>query len=87
MSVRAFEHLEIGVLLSSTQPAEYSGPLLGASDREAPLSNWEREGLAESRMEGPRCVKGILMGIGLEIMMGFSIYGAWHLVRSLHLFR
>lgn len=87
MSVRAFEQLEIGVLLSSTQPAEYSGPLLGASDNDAPLSAAQIEGLAESRLEGPRCVKGIIMGIGLEVLMAFTIYGAWHLLRSLHLFR
>lgn len=69
------------------QTAEYSGPLLGASESESRLSDLEREGLAESGLESPRCVKGILMGIGLEILMAFSIYGAWHLVRSLHLFR
>lgn len=87
MSVNAFEHLEIGVLLSSTQPAEYSGPLLGASDSDAPLSAAEIQGLAESRLEGPRCVKGIIMGIGLEVLMAFTIYGVWHFLRSLHLFR
>lgn len=87
MSVRAFEHLEVGVLLSSTQPAEYSGPLLGASGTEVPLSPAEMETLAESRLEGPRCVRGIIMGIGLEVLMAFTIFGVWHLVRSLHLFR
>ena len=87
MSVRAFEHLEIGVLLSSTQSAEYSGPLLGVSESEGPFSSAEMETLAESRLEGSRCVKGIIMGISLEVLMAFTIYGAWHLVHSLHLFR
>jgi hypothetical protein len=87
VSVRAFDHLETGVLLSSMQTAEYRGPLLGASDSEASLSAMERRDLAESDLEGPRCVKGILMGIGLELLMAISIYGAWHLMRSLHLFR
>ena len=87
VSAKAFEQLEIGVLLSSTQPAEYSGPLLGASDCDAPLSAAEIRGLDESRLEGPRCVKGIIMGIGLEVLMAFTIFGVWHLIRSLHLFR
>jgi hypothetical protein len=87
VSVRAFENLELGVLLSSTQPASYSGRLLGASEGENPVSAADLEGLAESRIEGPRCVRGIITGIGMEVLMAFCIYGAWHLIRGLHLFR
>lgn len=87
MSVRAFEHLETGMLLSSTQSAAYRGPLLGSANGEASLLTAERDGLTESPLEGPRCIKGILMGIGLEVLAAFSIYGVWHLVRTLHLFR
>ncbi len=87
VSVRAFENLELGVLLSSTQPASYSGRLLGASEGEGPFAAADLEGLAESRVERPRCVRGIIVGIGMEALMALSIYGAWHLIRSLHLFR
>lgn len=87
VSVRAFENLELGVLLSSTKSASYSGRLLGASEADGSASAADLEGLAESRVEGPRCVRGIIVGIGMEVLMAFCIYGTWHLIRSLHLFR
>ena len=57
---------------------------MGASGSETPLSPEEVERLSESRLEGPRCMKGLLTGIGLEAVMALCLYGVWHLW---HMFR
>lgn len=87
MSVRTFENFEIGLLLSSTQSASYSGPLMGAVETDNPFSAAEMERLSESGVEGPRCIKGLITGIGLEVVMAFCFYGVWHLWHILHFTR
>ncbi len=86
MSVRTFHNFEVGVLLSSTQSAAYNGPLMGASATEF-ADSAAQERLSESPLEGPRCMKGLITGLGLEVAMALTIYGIWHLCHSLHLFR
>lgn len=87
VSVRTFENFEIGVLLSSTQPAAYSGPLIGAAETDTPFSAAEMERLSESNVEGPRCMRGLITGIGLELVMALCLYGVWHLWHILHFTR
>lgn len=59
---------------------------MGASETEIPPT-LAAEGLPEPRLEGSRCIKGLITGLGLEVAMGFGIYGIWHLWHSLHLFK
>lgn len=57
----------------------YSGPLLMLSPRDSAAFARETDRLPDSRLEGPRCVKGLVTGIGLEAAMALALFGIWHL--------
>ena len=77
MSARTVQNLDFDHYLARTYPPVYRGPLMAAPESEAAaVARLDRE--LESRKEGLRCTRGLLIGILLEIGMAIALYGVCH---------
>ncbi|HUN83269.1 MAG TPA: hypothetical protein VMU48_02765 [Terracidiphilus sp.] len=87
MSTRIAQNFDFENCLSGTYPPAYRGPLMAAPESEAAaVARLDRE--LESRKEGLRCTRGLLIGILLEIGMAILLYGVCHAAWYLwHLYR
>jgi hypothetical protein len=75
---QVLEQYEVEAFHASARANSYAAPSWASAVGDAPAFD-EAADLLESKANGFRCAKGLMVALGLEALAALCFYGVWHL--------